>query len=185
MAMKNRKTIIVAFMLLACMLIGVGYAALNDTLNITANIGATTEVSGEEFDGNIKFTDKTITTDSTNKASCVISGAGDEATITADGFTAAGQTVVAVLTITNSSTAFDAKVTPTVTLDTAHVGVFSASAVWVGGDDDMNGDEMTIAGNGGTAQVQVTITLLTTPDEAHTATFTVDFGVVSTEITAP
>ena len=177
--MKNRKTIIVAFMLIACMLIGVGYAALNDSLNITANIGATTEVSGGEFDGNIKFTDKSITKDDTNKASCVIDSAGDHATITADGFTVANQSVVVLLTITNSSTEFDANVTPSVNLDTQHTGVFSATAVWAGAD---NLNAKTIAGNGGTAQVEVTITLLTTPDEAHTATFTVDFAVESVAI---
>ena len=39
MTMRNRKTIITAFVLAACLLIGVGYAAVTGNLTIT---GATT-----------------------------------------------------------------------------------------------------------------------------------------------
>ncbi len=50
MTMRNRKTIITAFVLLACLLIGVGYAAVTGTLNIT---GATTFYSYGETSGTV------------------------------------------------------------------------------------------------------------------------------------
>ena len=36
--MKNRKRVIVAFMLVACMLLGVGYAAITTHLNIQGGV---------------------------------------------------------------------------------------------------------------------------------------------------
>ncbi len=53
--MKNRKTILVAFMLVAVMLIGVGYAALTDTFTITGSAEVKTDLSQNEFDEKIYF----------------------------------------------------------------------------------------------------------------------------------
>ena len=182
--MRNRKTVIVAFLLVAVMLLAVGYAALNDKLTITGNIGAITDVAEDTFDGDIYFSDKIINRDDTNKATCVIETNGNTATITADQFTVSGQEVHVVLTIKNDSTEFNGNVTVDVnTLDSAHPGVFSATCEWYeGGVGTGNLNTMVINGNGGTAQVLVTIKLNETPVEAHTATYTVKFNVESVDM---
>ena len=53
--MKNRKTIIVAFLLVAALCIGIGYAALSDTLKVsgTANLDASAAVN--VFDDDVYF----------------------------------------------------------------------------------------------------------------------------------
>ena len=174
--MKNRKTVVVAFLLVAVMLLGVGYATLTNTLNITADLKADPSKAGSEFDGDVYFSNKNIDKDDTNHASCIIEN-NDLATITADMFTTANQEVVVTLTITNDSTDFDAVLTPDVSLDAAHDGIFAASCVWEGTD---NLNQKTIPA-GGSANLTVTLKLLKTPDEAHQAKFTVDFEVKSAE----
>ena len=92
MAMKNRKTIIVAFMLLACMLLGVGYAALTDTLTIAGQANVTTGESSDEFKEDIYFKSANATAPDTatvltdnNRASFTVNSLsldGDTATFT-------------------------------------------------------------------------------------------------------
>ena len=53
--MKNRKTIIVAFVLVACMLIGVGFAALSTVLDITGTVNITKEFIDDEFANDVYF----------------------------------------------------------------------------------------------------------------------------------
>ena len=53
--MKNRKTIIVAFVLVACMLIGVGFAALSTRLDITGTTNISKEFIDEEFSNDVYF----------------------------------------------------------------------------------------------------------------------------------
>ena len=53
--MKNRKTVVVAFLLVAVMLLGVGYAALSDTLTITGTAQIDMGAAGNEFDAKVYF----------------------------------------------------------------------------------------------------------------------------------
>lgn len=53
--MKNRKTVVVAFLLIAAMLLGVGYAALTDTLTITGTAQVDLGAAGNEFDTKVYF----------------------------------------------------------------------------------------------------------------------------------
>ena len=53
--MKNRKTVIVAFMLIAAMLLAVGYAALTVDLFIGGNATVNAGQSQDEFEGDIYF----------------------------------------------------------------------------------------------------------------------------------
>lgn len=54
--MKNRKTIIVVFMLVACMLIGVGYAAVESSLFAKGSIILTDEEASDELNQDVYFT---------------------------------------------------------------------------------------------------------------------------------
>ena len=53
--MRNRKTIIVAFVLVACMLIGVGYALVTNTLDITGSGTINQSAAEESFNQDIFF----------------------------------------------------------------------------------------------------------------------------------
>ncbi len=58
--MKNRKTVVVAFLLVAAMLLGVGYAALTDTLTITGTAQIDMNAAGNEFDEKVYFNDAKV-----------------------------------------------------------------------------------------------------------------------------
>lgn len=53
--MKNRKTIIVGFILVACMIMGVGYAALSDTFTIDGNATVSAENANDYFNEHVYF----------------------------------------------------------------------------------------------------------------------------------
>lgn len=53
--MKNRRTIIVAFMLCAVMLLGVGYAAVTNTLDIQGSVTVTDAAAKDEFNLHVYF----------------------------------------------------------------------------------------------------------------------------------
>ena len=61
--MKNRKTIIVAFLLVAALCLGIGYAAINDTLTINGVANISTDAAITEFDEDIYFTGVTNNSD--------------------------------------------------------------------------------------------------------------------------
>ena len=59
MTMRNRKNIIVAFVLVACMLIGVGYAALVDSLEVDGTTTITKDQATAVFDSDVYFSSAT------------------------------------------------------------------------------------------------------------------------------
>ena len=63
--MKNRRNIIVAFLLCACMIVGIGYAAFSDNMDIT---GTASLNANDIIDGNIFFESATAEQGSGNTA---------------------------------------------------------------------------------------------------------------------
>ena len=53
--MKNRKIVIVAFLLIATLLLGIGYAALTDTLDITGSADVNVSDLEKEYEEDIYF----------------------------------------------------------------------------------------------------------------------------------
>ena len=53
--MRNRKTVITAFLLIACMLIGIGYAAVTNVLDIQGSAEVTDKNVSDEFNEDIYF----------------------------------------------------------------------------------------------------------------------------------
>ncbi len=192
--MKNRKFVVAAFLLVAAMLLGVGYAALTDELAINGNLGADISIAEAEFDGDVYFGQAVIMQDDTgHKANVTYENENDTANITCTAFTTEGNTVKVLLPIYNEHVEFDAKVTPDVTNitidngDADHDPVFSATWEWSNASGDalgLHGAKTISKKTGDTSGVEyvlVTITLNETPTETHSATFTVNFDVVSVE----
>lgn len=60
MTMRNRKTIITAFVLAACLLIGVGYAVLSDSLRIDGSVSIDHAEVNKAFDSLVYFESATV-----------------------------------------------------------------------------------------------------------------------------
>ena len=80
--MKNRKSVIVAFLLVAVMLLGVGYAALTDVLDITGTADVNQSAAEESFNEDIFFS-AAVANESGNTAS-VNADNNDKASFTAN-----------------------------------------------------------------------------------------------------
>ena len=103
--MKKRRTVLVCFLLIAAMTIGVGYAALSDTLYATGTASINADDSQETFEGDIYFS-KAVAGE--GRATATISneddtpaGKNDKVTITVnDGiFTEVNDEVIVTLTV--------------------------------------------------------------------------------------
>jgi len=96
--MKNRRIVLIAFMLVSVCLMGIGFAAYSTTLAING----TTAVSAEavEFTEDVQFTSVTSSNEAFGTATV---GDGQTATFTVDGMTAYNDRVQFTYTITNNS----------------------------------------------------------------------------------
>lgn len=176
--MKNRKTILVAFMLVACMVIGVGYANVATHLNIQG--GATVSVDGAQsaFATNIAFT----AVDTGNEANAKLFGTasigdGKTADFSVTGLTAGGTSAELIYTISNTGDlAANVEVDATNTTNN-NEDYFEVETEWVDGDE-------TLEASGGTAKIKVIITLKQTP-ASSTAPTTAQFNIrlIATAIT--
>lgn len=97
--MKNRRIALIAFMLVAVLTMGIGFAAYSTTLAING----TTAVSGDavEFTKDVHFTTVTSSNEAFGTADI---GDGQTATFTVDGMTAYNDRVQFTYTILNEST---------------------------------------------------------------------------------
>jgi hypothetical protein len=83
--MKNRKFVVVAFLLVAVLLLGVGYAALSDTLDITGSADVNQSAAEEAFNEDVYFS-AAVANEDGNTAS-INGDNNDKASFTATGFT--------------------------------------------------------------------------------------------------
>lgn len=183
--MKNRKIVVVAFLLVAVMLLGIGYAALTDTLTIIGNAHIDIDAANATFDNKVYFSaaEATSTTGTggyvegvlTNKD--VASFTPDDATFTANQLATVGQVSVFTFTITNDSNV-DAEVSINSTKQSgdanpsnSNTTAFTVAYTYP--------DGQTIAANGGTIDVVVTVTVANPITSATSATFGIELTVTS------
>lgn len=168
--MKNRKLAIVAFLLVAVMAIGVGYAALTDYLRVNGDIEVHAANAGVVFDEKIYFStepsDITISGGKTEGDVALIDSASvtspDVATFKCNSLSSSASEVTFGYVIKNDSD-YDAVVTVAATMqgsetvnpNNTNASVFDVSYAFVGYNE---GDTVEIA-KGGSVQVQVTISL--------------------------
>ncbi|MBE6666297.1 MAG: hypothetical protein E7603_08790 [Ruminococcaceae bacterium] len=184
--MKNRKRIIVAFMLVAVMLLGIGYAALTDDLFITGDATLNTTQSQDQFDRDVKFIAATVKSSTGTYISDGVNEIKDEATVATDDsarfnvktLAERGEKVTFLFTVQNSSIEFDAVITPDADPSTNNTEYFSITY-----DMDANVDgvqtEGTAVKNGGTSVIAITVELLKSPEQNTTATFNFDITATS------
>jgi hypothetical protein len=180
--MKNRKIVVVGFLLVATLLLGVGYAALTDTLTITGTMSADNSVEQNEFEQDIYFSAAEVAVQpASGSAEAHVKANNDEAEFGIVGLTTEGHFVTYVFTITNDSDKFGASVTPGVASLTnendEHEAdeIFGVTWTWADENGEKPAQDITGAAEvemGGTKKIYVTVELITPPTEAHSASYT-------------
>ena len=192
--MFKRRNAIVIFLVVAILLLGVGYAALVDTLQISAKATAATIASDpteaptgvdpsdpttpqDIFDANVgfsacntkdtgstKYLDVKDTTDTEKYANLT-----DSVSFEASGFAVSGDKAVIEYTITNKHPDLDA-VLDAVVVSPDSDTYFKAEATLDNGN--------TVTANGGTKKVTVTVTMHSTPSKTiQPVNFTLTYKV--------
>lgn len=168
--MKNRKLVIVAFLLVAVMLLGVGYAALSDTLDITGSADVNQSAAEEAFNEDVFFS-AAVANEAGNTAS-INADNNDKASFTANTLKGKGDKVTFTFTIKNDGDV-DATVTPKLnaTLGNTNPEYFAISSDW-------DGAAKTLAAH---SEVTYTITveLIKTPTETISGSFLVELTAVA------
>ena len=178
--MKNRKIVVVAFLLAAVLLLGVGYAALTDTLTIIGNAHIDLDQANITFDEKIYFSAAEATSsDGTGTVDDVARFTADDATFTVNKLATVGQKSVFTFTITNDSNV-DAVITVNSTKLSGAVNPSNSNedkfTVEYSYPDGMN-----IAKQGGTIDVVVSVTVKEPVTSATSATFGIELTATSVE----
>ncbi len=126
--MKNKKFIIIAFVIVSSLLVGFGYAALTDIFIMDGNAVINQTAQNKVFDDNIYIKSASVT--ETTGTSGVVDTAGvdqnnnDKASFTVKSLALVGEKVKFTFTVENNS-AFDATIANTVCTvdDTTHFRV--------------------------------------------------------------
>lgn len=172
--MKNRRNIIVAFLLCACLIVGVGYAALTDTLDITGSADITLSTLEAEFNQDIYFT-AAVANDEGNTAS-VNNDNNDKASFTANNLAKKGDKATFTFTLTNDgNTDLDALITPKLDSEKGNTQpqYFNIYSDWQG--------EAKILEVGKTITYTVTVELIDTPQAALSGSFLIELVATSVE----
>ena len=167
--MKNRKGLI-AFLVLAVMLLGVGYAALTDTLDITGSADVNQSAAEEAFNEDIYFS-AAVANEAGNTAS-VNADNNDKASFTAATLKGKGDKVTFTFTIKNDGDVA-ATVTPKLnaTLGNTNPEYFSLTSDWDGASKTLEA--------GGELTYTLTVELLKTPTETIAGSFLVELTAVA------
>lgn len=154
MTMRNRKTVIVAFVVLACMLLAVGFAAYNDELDIAGSAEVSQTLANVTFDEKVYFS--AVSQDPTMYTAEISASDPDTASYKVTGLADVRDTVSITFTVKNDN-AFDAKckLKALPTYDTDHFTITS----------NVGETEFIVPGNQGTYDIVLTFTLDELPQE--------------------
>ena len=159
--MKSRRIAIIAFALVAVMTLGVGYAALTETLSVNTTASLTVEGAQEVFDGEVYFSAYSVDAQYTNvtaglgtkEAPADASAKPDVAWIDInEGMSVVGDKIQVTFTVNNDSAS---PITVSITPGTSADGHFKTNG-------SMTGTSIPAESTG---QIVVTVTLQTTVNE--------------------
>ena len=178
--MKNRKFVVVAFLVVAAMLLGIGYAALTDTLTIIGNAHIDHDVANKTFDERIYFSAAEATsTTGTGTVADTASYNSDDATYTANKLALVNEVSVFTFTIKNDSnvdaiiSVADKKLSGDANPSNSNAEKFEVTYEYP--------DGQTIAKLGGTIDVVVTVKVKVPVTAATSATFGIELTATSVD----
>lgn len=199
--MKNKRNVLIAFILICCLCLSIGYAALTDTLIINGSASATaaddnndqdgSDTLEEAFDDNLGFTAVVQANGNTENVSLKNGDTAvtttqstftmtDEVTFSASGFAKKGDMAVITYTITNNHPDLSASVVvPVLTAD----GTNNFSSEYFSVTNDWTAAKVVTA-NGGTQTVTVTVEMIKTPVEDKSVSFKLTFTATAVEATS-
>ena len=168
--MKNRRNVVVAFLVVAVMLLGIGYAALTDVLDITGSVDVNQSAAEEAFNEDIFFS-AAAANEAGNTAS-VNADNNDKASFTINTFKGKDDVATFTFTIKNNGDV-DANVTPRLnaSLGNTNPEYFSISSDW-------NGEAKPLAAHSEITYT-VTVELLKTPTETISGSFLIELVAVA------
>jgi hypothetical protein len=168
--MKNRRNLIVAFLLCACLIVGVGYAALSDTLDINGTADVNQSAAEEAFNEDIYFSDAVA--NQTGNTASVNGDNNDKASFTANTLKGKGDKATFTFTIKNNGDVA-AKITPKLNDAQGNTlpGYFTITSDWDGATKDLAA--------GAEISYTITVELIQTPTETISGSFHVEFKAVS------
>ena len=174
--MKNRKTIIVAFLLVAALCIGIGYAALTDELSVKGVANVESAAAQSAFDVDVYF-DSSY--EQPQGSVCSVSyesvTAPDAVTITVtEGVGVVGDTVTAKLKIKNDGAQAAAVALKAVTADGQNYFAAQSTHFSITAGQDVY--EVPAAGS---VEVDITITVIKTIETDVEETFAIYFEATS------
>ena len=178
--MKNRKRIVVAFLLVVALVLGVGYAALTDVLSITGTADISAGNAQSAFDEDIYFSDAVVLDPISSSDKAEVTSDNDVAMFASYGLASKGDVTNFKFTIKNDSD-LDVTISPVLTV----VGDDNAVAVantWFSVYSDWNGLPHTVDANS-SIEYTVTVELKATPTlmegELISSTFNITLTAVS------
>ncbi|MBQ9112042.1 MAG: hypothetical protein IJY08_00510 [Clostridia bacterium] len=169
--MKKRKFIVVAFILVAALTIGIGYAALTNVLDINGKADVNASAAEEAFNEDIYFSAAVANGENTTNTASINANNKDSASFTANSLKGKDDTATFTFTIKNDGD-IDATVTPKLTTNTLPE-YFELTSDW-------NGEDKTLVA-GGKLDITVTVKLLKTPTETISGSFLVELTAVSVD----
>ena len=179
--MKNRKRIVVAFMLVAVMLMGVGYAAVTNVLDIQGSVSVSATDAEKEFNEDIYFSG-VLNSGALVQSIDASAGLGYTANINTNNNDKAQFTVTGITTSGD-----DAVITYRIQNDSDHVATVSLKTITNTNDAHFSFDyyfgspevkEATITA-GGYVDVTVKVELIAQLTAASSASFVVELNVTA------
>lgn len=178
--MKNRRSVVIAFLMAVVLCLGIGYASVSDTLDVVGFVNLDTTAATADFNADIYWTNATAVasnTSGTNSPSVIVLNAnnGDandklDITVPANVLINTDDTVTVTATIKNDSTEFAATITPSAVLYANNTGAYEVT---------FGESSYTVAANSSVA-VEIIITLKDEVSEAVTSNkFDITFTAVS------
>lgn len=180
--MKNRKTAMIAFLLVAALMISVGYAALSDTLTIIGNAHIDIAAAENTFDSKIYFSASEVAAGTGGTGSLtpdVASHTSDDATFTANTLAVKDDSVQFKFTIKNDSNV-SAKITINAKKLSGVDNPSNSNTSKFSVTYEYSRDDMTIP-SGQTMDVIVTVAVINPITSATSATFGIELTATSVE----
>ena len=100
----KKRTLVISVLLVAALALGIGYAALSDTLTINGTIKSDGGAMSDTFDGLVYFTNASVTNDPAAHVTATVSATygGDDASYTIEGMKVVGDKVEMEFNIHNA-----------------------------------------------------------------------------------
>ena len=165
----KRRSIIIAFLLVAAFALGIGYAALTDILDIQGTAEVHEDAAEEVFNLDVYFDKDGITVPEGKATASVNPDNNDKASFTITGLADKDSTVSVTYTINNDSE-LDAVVTPKL-LQNSNEEYFEITSDWASTAQTIEA--------GSSKTITVTVKLLKVPTTTVSASFNIELTAVA------